>query len=135
MEQNAIRGDDFLHNDSDRRWKHFELLHSTEWHHKAWPKKKKPKRIPLVHKTMQAVFWDAEGCIFVKYFPQEETIDATHYLHHCRVLLCTAWKVYTEGKNSSCHVTAFSRTSLTCGSGEFRTTARNFFCIHHKYCT
>jgi hypothetical protein len=92
MEQNAIRGDDFLHSmmTSDRSWKHFELLQSMEWHHKARPKEKKPKRMPSPHKTMQALFWDAKGCIFVEYFPQEETINAAHYFHHLRGLLCAA---------------------------------------------
>jgi hypothetical protein len=37
MKRNAIGGDDFLHSvmTNDRSWKHFELLQSTEWHHKA----------------------------------------------------------------------------------------------------
>jgi hypothetical protein len=99
------------------------------------PRIKKPKRMPLVHKTMQALLWDAEGCIFFEYVPQEETINVIHYLHHSRVLSCTAWKMYTEGKNLSCHMAAFSCMSLTCARTEFRRIVRNFFYNHLKYCT
>jgi len=99
MQRNAIRGDDFLHSmmKSDRRWEHFELLQSMEWHYKAWPKKKKPSSHDI--RLKQALFWDAERCILVEYSPQEETINAAHCLHHSRDLLRTARKMYMEEKN------------------------------------
>jgi len=37
--------------------------------------------IPSASKTMGTVFWNAEGCILVKFMPHGKISNAAHYLH------------------------------------------------------
>jgi hypothetical protein len=64
----------FHHIDPETEGQIMECCHTTS------PKKNKPKTIPSAYKTMETVFWDAEGSILLEFVPQEETIIAAHYL-------------------------------------------------------
>jgi hypothetical protein len=60
--------------------------------------------MPTACKMMGTVFWDATGCILVKFLPQGETVNAACYLQTLNKLRC-AQHDKCPWKRSSCNTT------------------------------
>jgi len=54
--------------------------------------------IPSASKTMDTVFWNAEGCILVKFMPHGKISNAAHYLHMIQELQHALSQMSREGK-------------------------------------
>jgi len=89
------KGYDFLLNivTGNESWFHYfdpeTKRQSMEWHHLDSPTKKKPKTVPSPKNIMGTVFWDAEGCILIKFREPGKTINAACYVQTLLKLRCS----------------------------------------------